>query len=120
MIGVPDPAAGQVPKAFIVLKDDVGVTEDEIMEFVEENVATYKKLRGGVEFIEAIPKSVNGKVLRQVLKDRSKQQNLMPKMMKTKERRNSIRHGYIRTKNIHNNVVYKRNNTMTSNTCIII
>ena len=117
MIGVPDPAAGQVPKAFIVLKDDVRVTEDEIMEFVEENVATYKKLRGGVEFIEAIPKSVNGKVLRQVLKDRSKQQNLMPKMMKTK---NSIKHGYIRAKNIHNDVVYKRNNTAISSTCIII
>ncbi len=42
------------------------------MEFVAERVAPYKRIRG-VEFIDAIPKSPSGKILRRVLKDRALQ-----------------------------------------------
>jgi long-chain acyl-CoA synthetase len=63
VIGKPDPVAGEIPKAFVALKDGAKVTEKELMEFVEERVAGYKKIRE-VEFVEAIPRSLAGKVLR--------------------------------------------------------
>ncbi|CAN5793515.1 4-coumarate--CoA ligase family protein [soil metagenome] len=70
VIGVPDEEAGEVPKAFVVAKD--GVTEDDIRAFVAERVAPYKKLRA-LEFVEAIPKSSSGKILRRVLVDRERE-----------------------------------------------
>ncbi|XP_070579481.1 uncharacterized protein [Ptychodera flava] len=67
VIGLPDEEAGELPKAYIVPKSDK-VTEEDIMKFVEGKVAPHKKLRGGVEFIDQIPKSPSGKILRRVLK----------------------------------------------------
>lgn len=64
VIPSPDEEAGEVPKAFIVRKSDI--TEAEVMAFVESHVAPYKKIRY-VEFIEQIPKSPSGKILRRVL-----------------------------------------------------
>jgi acyl-CoA synthetase (AMP-forming)/AMP-acid ligase II len=63
----PDEDAGEVPKAFIVLK--APSTEEELMEYVAERVAPFKKVRR-VEFIDAIPKSATGKLLRRVLVER--------------------------------------------------
>ncbi|KAL6068758.1 4-coumarate--CoA ligase family protein, variant 3 [Balamuthia mandrillaris] len=70
----PDAEAGEVPKGFIV-RSDPSLTEREIMAWVAERVAPYKKLRK-VEFVSAIPKSVSGKILRKDLaaKERSQQQ----------------------------------------------
>ncbi|HEV2912533.1 MAG TPA: 4-coumarate--CoA ligase family protein [Pyrinomonadaceae bacterium] len=70
VIPSPDEEAGEVPKAFIVLRTEVG--EEEIMEFIAERVAPYKKLRF-VEFVEQIPKSPAGKILRRVLKERERE-----------------------------------------------
>ena len=70
VIGVPDEEAGEVPKAFVVAKD--GVSEDDIRMFVAERVAPYKKLRA-LEFVEAIPKSSSGKILRRVLVERERE-----------------------------------------------
>jgi acyl-CoA synthetase (AMP-forming)/AMP-acid ligase II len=67
VVPLPHEEAGQVPKAFIVLKGEA--TADEIMEYVAERVAPYKKVRC-VEFIDQIPKSPSGKILRRVLVDR--------------------------------------------------
>lgn len=66
----PDPEAGEVPKAFVVRKGQVSA--DEIMVFVAERVAPFKKVRS-VEFVDAIPKSASGKILRRILveKDRA-------------------------------------------------
>ncbi len=64
VIGVPDEEAGEVPKAFVVKNADVSA--DELKLFVAERVAPFKKLRG-LEFVEAIPKSASGKILRRVL-----------------------------------------------------
>ncbi len=66
-----DDEAGEVPKAFVVKKGDT--TAAAIMEFVEERVAPHKRLRF-VEFIDQIPKSAAGKILRRVLveKERAK------------------------------------------------
>ena len=69
MIPIPDDEAGEVPKAFVVLKGEA--TPEEIMAFVAERVAPYKKLRF-VEFIDQIPKSPSGKILRRVLVDRER------------------------------------------------
>ena len=67
VIGIPDVEAGEVPKAFVVLKGDA--TAQALMDFVAGRVAPYKRVRS-VEFIDAIPKSPSGKILRRVLKDR--------------------------------------------------
>jgi len=65
VIGKPDPVAGEIPKAFVALKDGAKATEEELIKFVEERVAGYKKIRE-VEFVETVPRSLAGKVLRRV------------------------------------------------------
>src|SRR5687768_7518350 len=62
-----DDEAGEIPHAFIVLKSPA--TADELMTFVGQRVASYKKVRR-VDFIDAIPKSPSGKILRRVLRDK--------------------------------------------------
>jgi acyl-CoA synthetase (AMP-forming)/AMP-acid ligase II len=58
--------AGEVPKAFIVLKPGQQAGADDIMAFVAERVAPYKKLRE-LEFVASIPKTASGKILRREL-----------------------------------------------------
>ncbi|RDD39445.1 4-coumarate--CoA ligase 1 [Trichoplax sp. H2] len=67
VIGIPDIDAGELPKAFVVKRAN-DVTEEEVIAFVASEVSPHKKLRGGVEFIESIPKSASGKILRRQLK----------------------------------------------------
>ncbi|XP_077991035.1 uncharacterized protein LOC144445370 [Glandiceps talaboti] len=67
VIGLPDEEAGELPKAFVVPKSD-NLTPEDVIKFVEERVAPYKTLRGGVEFTDQIPKSGSGKILRKALK----------------------------------------------------
>lgn len=69
VIPSPDEKSGEVPKAFIVLKSEVSA--EEIVAFVAARVAPYKRIRR-VEFVEEIPKSPAGKILRRVLKDRER------------------------------------------------
>ena len=70
MIGVPDDRAGDLPKAFVVKKANHEITEEEIVKYIEERVAPHKNLRGGVEFIDKIPRSLSGKILRRELKEK--------------------------------------------------
>lgn len=72
MIGVPDPVSGQLPKAYVVRNPNENITEEEIIKFIEERVAPHKALRGGVEFIEQIPRALSGKILRKELKQKMK------------------------------------------------
>ena len=69
VIGVLDEDKQEIPKAFIVPAPDSGLTEEEVMAFVADQVAPHKKVRR-VEFIEAIPKSTAGKILRKDLRAR--------------------------------------------------
>ncbi|TXL20658.1 acyl-CoA synthetase, partial [Methylococcaceae bacterium HT5] len=62
-----DKQSGEVPKAFIVLKQDISA--DEIIAWVAEKVAAYKQIKE-IEFIDKIPKSPSGKILRRNLRDR--------------------------------------------------
>jgi acyl-CoA synthetase (AMP-forming)/AMP-acid ligase II len=69
VIGVTDVESGEeVPKAFVVRQPAAEVSEADVMEFVAGQVAPYKKVRR-VEFIEAIPKSASGKILRKDLRE---------------------------------------------------
>jgi acyl-CoA synthetase (AMP-forming)/AMP-acid ligase II len=70
VIRVPDEAAGEVPKAFVVATAELAAQE--VMGYVAERVAPYKKVRQ-VEFVDQIPKSLSGKILRRVLMDRDPQ-----------------------------------------------
>ncbi|HVM07939.1 MAG TPA: 4-coumarate--CoA ligase family protein [Acidimicrobiales bacterium] len=69
VIGIPDVEAGELPKAFVVLKPGAEATEDDIKDFVKGKVATYKQL-AMVEFVSEIPKSASGKILRRMLRDK--------------------------------------------------
>jgi len=70
VIPCPDEEAGEVPKAFVVLKKETSV--DDILAFVAERVAPHKRIRH-LEFIEQIPKSPSGKILRRVLVERERE-----------------------------------------------
>ena len=71
VIPVPDLEAGEIPKAFVVLKPDAQATAKEIMAHVADRVAPHKKVRR-VEFIDVIPKVPSGKILRRELRDRER------------------------------------------------
>ncbi|KAJ3194448.1 hypothetical protein HK101_002663 [Irineochytrium annulatum] len=69
VIPTPDERAGELPRAYVVLKPGQKATEKEIQDFIQKKVSNHKWLRGGVAFIDAIPKSPSGKILRRVLRD---------------------------------------------------
>ena len=71
VIGKPDTVAGEVPKAFIVLKEGTAASAEEIMAFVNGKVASYKAIRE-VEFRKELPISSAGKVLRRLLQEEEK------------------------------------------------
>lgn len=79
VIPIPDDAAGEVPKAFVVKSSSVGLEDNdrvvarEIAKHVEEHKARHKWLKGGVEFLDIIPKSPSGKILRRLLRDKEKE-----------------------------------------------
>ena len=68
VVGKPDLVAGEIPKAFVVLKEGKTATEEEIKEFVNSKVAPYKAIRE-VEFRTELPMTMVGKVLRRVLQE---------------------------------------------------
>lgn len=75
VIGMPTPDGDEAPRAFVVRQTgEAGknVTEDEITKFVENKVVRYKRLKGGVGFLDSIPKNPSGKILRRELRDRFK------------------------------------------------
>ncbi len=79
VIPIPDDRAGEVPKAFVVKSASVGLEENDkmvardICKWVEEHKARHKWLKGGVEFVDIIPKSPSGKILRRLLRDKEKE-----------------------------------------------
>jgi 4-coumarate--CoA ligase len=64
VIPVTDEECGEVPKALVVRRGEL--TADEVIAYVHAQVAHYKRLRH-VAFIDTIPKSASGKILRRVL-----------------------------------------------------
>ena len=72
VIGLPDEEAGEIPVAYVVLKPGQDATAAGIQSFVAEKVASYKQVRK-LTFVDAIPKSASGKILRRVLRDQATQ-----------------------------------------------
>ncbi|KAI1212665.1 acetyl-CoA synthetase-like protein [Annulohypoxylon truncatum] len=78
VIPVLDEGSGEVPKAFVVKSAMAASRPDnevarEINKWVEDHKARYKWLKGGIEFIDVIPKSPSGKILRRLLKDKERE-----------------------------------------------
>jgi acyl-CoA synthetase (AMP-forming)/AMP-acid ligase II len=71
VVPAPDPNAGEIPKAFVVRTEGADVTEGQLMSYVSDRVPSYKKVRR-VEFIDEIPRSLSGKILRRVLVERER------------------------------------------------
>ncbi|KAE8450028.1 hypothetical protein EG329_007167 [Mollisiaceae sp. DMI_Dod_QoI] len=72
VIGVDIPGT-EAPRAYVVATG--GITEQEIKDFVKKSMADYKQLRGGVVFMDAIPKSPSGKILRKDLREMARKEN---------------------------------------------
>ncbi|KAK5312933.1 hypothetical protein LTR93_011136 [Exophiala xenobiotica] len=76
VVPVPDERAGEVPKAFLVKSRSVGQQDDDtaiqrnIIKHVQRETARHKWLAGGVEFVDVIPKSQSGKIIRRLLRDK--------------------------------------------------
>ena len=68
VVGVPHDRLGEAPKAFLVCVND-NITEDQVNDHVKKRLAEHKWLVGGIEFIQQIPKSASGKILRRLLKE---------------------------------------------------
>ena len=69
VIGIPCDRSGEIPRAYVVKKADSNLSEDEVKSYVAEHLSKHKHLAGGVEFVEQVPKSASGKILRRILKD---------------------------------------------------
>jgi long-chain acyl-CoA synthetase len=72
VVGKPDSIANEIPKAFVVLKEGMTATEEDIKKFVNTKVAPYKAIRE-VEFRSELPLTLVGKVLRRVLQEEERQ-----------------------------------------------
>ncbi|KEZ41351.1 hypothetical protein SAPIO_CDS7464 [Scedosporium apiospermum] len=78
VIQVPDDRAGEVPKAYVVRGTHAAAHPEDhvakaIAKYVEDHKARHKWLKGGIEFIDVIPKSPSGKILRRMLRDKEKE-----------------------------------------------
>ncbi|XP_058056983.1 uncharacterized protein LOC131208313 [Anopheles bellator] len=69
VIGVPDERAGELPLAFVVREYGEQITEREVIDFVASRVSEQKQLHGGVRFVDEIPKTASGKILRRELRE---------------------------------------------------
>jgi 4-coumarate--CoA ligase len=77
VVQIPDEVSGELPRAYVVLKpsaDPNEVTEQYLKDWVKERVSPYKRIEGGVVFVDAIPKSASGKILRRLLRDQVKKE----------------------------------------------
>ncbi len=68
VIGIPDDYWGENVKACVVLKPEQKATEDELIQFCKDNMASYKKPKS-VDFLDELPKSPQGKILKRELRE---------------------------------------------------
>ncbi len=68
VIGIPDPVYGEAVKAFVALKTPGALSEEDILAFCKEHLPAYKRPKA-ITFLEALPKSAVGKILRRELRN---------------------------------------------------
>ncbi|KZT59529.1 acetyl-CoA synthetase-like protein [Calocera cornea HHB12733] len=84
VVGIPHDYKGEVPLAFVVLHQSIArqasssaheasEIKQELGKWVSEQKVEYKRLEGGIEFVEAIPKNPSGKILRRLLREKAKE-----------------------------------------------
>jgi long-chain acyl-CoA synthetase len=71
VIGKPNDEAGEIPKAFVQLRPNAQATAEELIAFVKERISDYKRVRE-VEFIDKVPRTASGKILRRELAERER------------------------------------------------
>lgn len=69
VIGIPDERNGEAPMAFVVPRKNSKTSQEDIKNFVNEKVSECKELKGGVKFVDSIPKNASGKILRVKLRN---------------------------------------------------
>ncbi|KAK4884441.1 hypothetical protein RN001_000712 [Aquatica leii] len=67
VIGIPDERVGELPFAFVVKNGSL--SEKEVQDFVAKELSPEKHLRGGVQFVESIPRNLSGKILKRILRE---------------------------------------------------
>ncbi|XP_011098731.1 4-coumarate--CoA ligase-like 1 isoform X2 [Sesamum indicum] len=68
VVGIPDDEAGEIPAACVVMNNKAKESEEDMMGYVSSNVASYKRVRV-LQFVDAIPKSPSGKIMRRLIKE---------------------------------------------------
>ena len=68
VIGVPKGDGNELPRAYVVKDGSVNCTEEQISEYIRPRLANHKWLRGGVRFVNEIPRNTIGKIDRKILK----------------------------------------------------
>lgn len=66
---LPDEEAGEIPTACVVIRKDAQEKEVDLINYVASHVASYKKIRA-LHFVDSIPKSASGKILRRLLREK--------------------------------------------------
>ncbi|KAI3817442.1 hypothetical protein L1987_11233 [Smallanthus sonchifolius] len=69
VVGLPDKEAGEIPGANVVMNKDATESEEDMMKYVADNVAQYKKVRV-LHFVDEIPKTPSGKIMRRLIKQK--------------------------------------------------
>ena len=84
MIGVKNSINGtELPRAYVVLRPGVKLTEQEVYNVVKGKLIKYKWLDGGVKLVQTLPKTPSGKILKRLLREEAAREEeiwMMPKM----------------------------------------
>ena len=67
VVSIPDKENGQIPRGFVVLKSGHEETEENLINFLESRLQDHERLRGGLLYLQQIPRDENWKVVRSVL-----------------------------------------------------
>lgn len=77
VIGVQLTPDTELPRAYVVRRpspEGAKLTEKEVFDYTAQRLTRYKRLEGGVKFVESIPKNASGKILKRLLREQAKKE----------------------------------------------